>query len=98
MTPGKKRCDEAVEEADALQADTFANTVQFTQIKEVIMKDSSTDKAEGTKDKVAGKVKETVGKVTGNEETEAEGKGQNIKGHAEETKGNVKNTIDKATK
>jgi uncharacterized protein YjbJ (UPF0337 family) len=36
-------------------------------------------------DKFAGKAKETAGKVTGNEELEAEGKTQHAKGEVKET-------------
>lgn len=43
----------------------------------------------GTMDKLKGSVKEGVGKLTGNEQTEAEGK-------ADKTKGDAKNLVDKA--
>jgi len=61
------------------------------------MKDSKEDKAEGTLDKVKGKVKEGVGKLTGDEQTEAEGKNQNTKGHLKETKGKIKDTVKSGT-
>ena len=41
----------------------------------------------GTMDKVSGKIKEVVGKVTGDRKTEAEGK-------ADQVKGTVKNAAD----
>ncbi len=41
-------------------------------------------------DRVAGKVKETAGKVTGDKETETEGKLQNIEGKVAEKFGEVK--------
>jgi uncharacterized protein YjbJ (UPF0337 family) len=36
------------------------------------------DKMKNTKDKVAGKAKETEGKITGDKAREAQGKGQNL--------------------
>ena len=63
------------------------------------------DIAKGTFDKLAGKVKEAVGHLTGNEELETEGKLDQVKGSAQTTVGKVKDTgkqigetIDKATK
>ena len=61
------------------------------------MKDSNTDKAEGTIDKIKGKAKEVFGKATGDRETEAEGKNDTTKGHAKETKGKVKDTVKSLT-
>lgn len=59
------------------------------------------DKADAMKDKVSGKVKEGVGKVTGDSQTEAEGKGQSLKGKAKErvtdAKGKVKGFSDGLT-
>lgn len=51
------------------------------------------DKADAQKDQLAGKVKEGVGKLTGNEKAEAEGKGQSMKGKASE---GVNDAKDKA--
>lgn len=45
----------------------------------------SEDKADANQDKLAGKFKEGVGKVTGDSETEAEGKGQNLQGKIKDT-------------
>ena len=42
------------------------------------------EKADAMKDKVSGKVKEGAGKATGDSRTEAEGKGENLKGKAKE--------------
>lgn len=51
----------------------------------------------GTTDKVKGTIKETVGKVTGDRETEAEGKLDKAKGEvkdaAHEVKEHVKDTL-----
>lgn len=44
-------------------------------------------------DRVAGKVKETAGKVTGDKETETEGRLQNIEGKAAEKVGEVKDKV-----
>ncbi len=57
------------------------------------------DRMEGAKDKVAGSVKETIGKVTGNERTEAEGKVQKnagkVRGKVGEAKDSVRDTFRK---
>lgn len=50
------------------------------------------EKADAAKDKVAGKAKEGVGKVTGDSETEAEGKGQDLQGKVKDTAEQVKDT------
>ncbi|MCI1748378.1 MAG: CsbD family protein [Acidipropionibacterium sp.] len=42
------------------------------------------------RDKVEGKVKETAGKLTGDKDTEAEGKAQNAQGHVKEGVENAK--------
>ena len=44
-------------------------------------------------DRVAGKVKETAGKVTGDKETETEGKLQSIEGKVAEKFGEVKDEV-----
>ena len=54
------------------------------------MKSSTKDKAEGKKNQVKGKIKETAGKAVGNEDLEAKGKGENLKGKAQEKAGDVK--------
>lgn len=51
------------------------------------------EKADAMKDKVSGKVKEGAGKATGDAETEAEGKGQNLQGKVKE---GVNDAKDKA--
>jgi uncharacterized protein YjbJ (UPF0337 family) len=45
---------------------------------------------DGLKDEAAGKTKEVYGKVTGDAETEAEGKAQGLIGKAKEKLGDVK--------
>jgi uncharacterized protein YjbJ (UPF0337 family) len=45
--------------------------------------------ASGTADKVKGAVKDTVGKVTGDRRTEAEGKTDKVKGDAKNATDNV---------
>lgn len=47
-----------------------------------------------TGDKVEGKVKEVAGKVTGNKDTEAEGKGQHLTGKVEEKLVDAKKTVE----
>jgi len=54
------------------------------------MKSSTQDKAEGKMHQVKGKVKETVGKVVGNDDLEAEGKSENLEGKVQEKVGDVK--------
>ena len=44
----------------------------------------------GTKDKIKGSVKETVGKATGDRRTEAEGKTDKAKGHVKDAADDVK--------
>lgn len=48
------------------------------------------EKADAAKDKVAGKAKETTGKVTGDSQTEAEGQGQQLQGKVKETAEDLK--------
>ena len=47
----------------------------------------------GEKDKVKGSVKETVGKATGDDRTEAEGKTDRAKGEVKETAHDVKESL-----
>ena len=47
----------------------------------------------GTFDRIAGKAKEAAGKVTGNKETETEGRLQNIEGKVAEKFGEVKDEV-----
>lgn len=48
------------------------------------------DKAKAAGNKVAGSVKENIGKATDNERLEAEGKAQKLKGTAQDMAGSVK--------
>lgn len=50
------------------------------------------EKADATKDKFAGKIKEGAGKVTGDKQTEAEGKSQAFQGKVKDGVENVKDT------
>ncbi|OCC04397.1 hypothetical protein BA190_14440 [Labrys sp. WJW] len=54
---------------------------------------STTDKVKGIANKVAGSVKEGVGKAMGNQEMEAEGTLQKARGEFQETKGKVKDAV-----
>ncbi|EKQ19194.1 hypothetical protein LCAUW1_2347 [Lacticaseibacillus paracasei] len=48
---------------------------------------------DAAKDKVSGKVKETAGKLTGDESTEAKGKAQQIAGDVKEKLGEAKDKV-----
>jgi uncharacterized protein YjbJ (UPF0337 family) len=53
-------------------------------------KSSRRDRSEGTIDKMASKVLEVLGKVTGRQSTEAKGKAARGRGQARTTKGRAK--------
>lgn len=53
---------------------------------------------EGNFDQAKGKVKETVGDVTDNEQMQAEGTWDRVKGAAKEAVGDVKEAVHEATK
>ena len=53
------------------------------------------DKAKNTAEKVAGEVKETVGKATGNKDLEAEGKKDQTKGSLKNVGEDVKDAFTK---
>ena len=57
---------------------------------------SATDKVKGIANKVAGSVKEGIGKAAGDREMEAEGAVQKAKGELQETKGKVKDAVKSA--
>jgi len=59
------------------------------------MKSSTKDNAEGKMHQVKGKVKETVGKVVGNDNLEAEGKDEKLDGKIQEKIGQVKKVMGK---
>ncbi|MGN5375064.1 CsbD family protein [Sphingomonas hankookensis] len=52
-----------------------------------------TDKLAAAGNKVAGNVKEAVGKATDNERLEAEGEAQQLKGTGQDVKGSVKGAL-----
>ncbi|RYF06469.1 MAG: CsbD family protein [Oxalobacteraceae bacterium] len=52
-----------------------------------------TDKLDAAGNKIAGKVKEAAGKVTGNEKLKAEGDAQQLKGTGQDVKGSVKGAL-----
>jgi uncharacterized protein YjbJ (UPF0337 family) len=54
------------------------------------MKSSRRDKAEGTLDRVAGRVLDTIGKLTGKRSTRATGKAARGRGRARSAKGSAK--------
>ena len=56
----------------------------------------SEEKFDAKLDQASGQVKETVGKATGDERTEAEGKSEKAAGKAKEFVNDVKETIDGA--
>ena len=57
---------------------------------------STTDKISGVANQAAGKVKESVGKMVGDNQMQAEGKVQDIKGKAQQTAGDVKSAVKDA--
>jgi uncharacterized protein YjbJ (UPF0337 family) len=59
------------------------------------MKSSTKDNAEGKMHQVKGKVKETIGKVVGNDDLEAEGKIENLHGKVQEKVGEAKKIVGK---
>ena len=60
------------------------------------MSDAAEDRMDGTMDEVTGKAKEGWGKLTGNEETEAEGQMDQAKGHAKQGLADAKDAVDDA--
>ncbi|WP_022873043.1 CsbD family protein [Nesterenkonia alba] len=54
------------------------------------------DKADAQKDKLAGATKEGAGKLTGDSQTEAEGKGQNLQGKLKDAAESVKDAAGDA--
>ncbi len=51
------------------------------------------DRVEGAGHQVKGKVKETVGKVTGDTKLETEGKGEKVAGKVQNTIGGLKDSL-----
>jgi uncharacterized protein YjbJ (UPF0337 family) len=58
----------------------------------------SKETIEGATQKTVGSVKETVGKIVGNEKLQAEGIADKVEGSAKEAVGKGKDAIHKATK
>jgi uncharacterized protein YjbJ (UPF0337 family) len=59
------------------------------------MKDSTTDKAEGTLHDVKGKAKEAVGHATNNPDLEAEGTDEKVSGKIQKKVGDIKKVFNK---
>jgi uncharacterized protein YjbJ (UPF0337 family) len=59
------------------------------------MKTSTTDKVEGAVHEAKGKVKETVGRLTGDPELTAEGQDENLAGKIQTKVGEVKKVFGK---
>ena len=57
---------------------------------------STTDKIKGVANEAAGNVKQGVGKATGDEQMQAEGKAQEVKGEAQKTVGDAKQGVKNA--
>jgi uncharacterized protein YjbJ (UPF0337 family) len=51
------------------------------------------DRVEGAAEQAKGKVKEVVGKITGDSKTEAEGKADQVKGKVQNAVGGIKDTL-----
>ena len=54
------------------------------------MKSRRRDNAEGTIDRIAGRVMETIGRVTGNTKTKAKGRGARTRGAGRSAKGRTR--------
>lgn len=54
------------------------------------------DKTRGLGNEAMGNVKQGVGKMIGNEQMQAEGKAQELKGEAQQAKGKVKGKVNDA--
>lgn len=57
---------------------------------------STMDKAKGHANEAVGNVKQAVGKATGSEKLQVEGKAQELKGEGQKAMGNVKDAVKKA--
>jgi uncharacterized protein YjbJ (UPF0337 family) len=58
------------------------------------MKSSTEDKIEGEKDNIKGKIKEGLGKLTGNPDLEDEGKDDQLKGAVQKKVGEIKKVFN----
>ncbi len=57
---------------------------------------STTDKIKGASNEAAGNIKQSVGKVTGNEKLQAEGKAQEVEGKTQRAVGGAKDGVKNA--
>ena len=62
------------------------------------MSDADKDRLSGLGDKVSGNVKEGVGKVTGDKQTEGEGKAEKVVGDIKEGVADLKDKVSDAVK
>lgn len=53
----------------------------------------SDDKSKGTAKEIGGSIKETVGKLTGDDRLEAEGTGERVEGKTQKNIGKVKDAV-----
>jgi len=60
--------------------------------------DSTRDRVEGATDNLTGRGKETLGNLTGDEQTQAEGQTDQAKGDVKQGVADVKDTVDDAVK
>jgi len=67
-------------------------------VEDTHMSEADKDRLEGAGDKVSGKVKEGVGKLTGDEQTEAEGKLDQVKGDIKQGVADAKDKISDVVK
>ena len=64
-----------------------------TSPKNKIMKSSTQDKAEGTAKSIAGKIKESAGKMVGNPRLEAKGRAEKVEGKIQKKVGEIKKVL-----
>jgi len=62
------------------------------------MSNSNEDRIDGAGDKVSGNVKEGIGKLTGDDKTENEGKGEQAKGDVKQGIADIKDKVSDAVK
>lgn len=59
------------------------------------MKSANKDKAKGSAEKAAGKLKQAVGEATGDKELKREGRAEEVKGHLRTAKSEFKKAVEK---
>lgn len=62
------------------------------------MSNSNEDRIDGAGDRVSGNVKEGIGKLTGDDKTENEGKGEQAKGDVKQGIADIKDKVSDAVK